>query len=68
MIYTVLPVYADEFGLTLPWVDNLLSADRFVRLFAYCVIALMSAAIGVRRICVAVAVIAKVSIALCDLG
>ncbi len=68
MFYAVLPVYADEFGLTLPWVDNLLSANRFDRVFACSVIALMSAAIGVRRICVAVAVIAKVSIALCDLG
>ena len=68
MFYAVLPVYADEFGLTLPWVDNLLSAIRFVRVFAYSVIARMTAAIGVHRICVAVAVLAKVSIALCDLG
>ena len=68
MFYAVLPVYADEFGLTLPWVDNLLSAYRFDRVFACSVIARMTAVIGVHRICVAVAVLAKVSIALCDLS
>ena len=68
MFYAVLPVYADEFGLTLPWVDNLLSANRFDRVFACSVIARMTAITGVHRIFVAVAILAKVSIALCELG
>ena len=68
LIYAVLPVYADEFGLTLPWVGVLLSANRFVRVFAYGVIARMTTLIGVRRICVAGAVLATLSTALYGLG
>ncbi len=34
LLYAVLPVYADQFGLTLPWVGVMLSANRFVRVFA----------------------------------
>ena len=39
LLYAVLPVYAADFGLTLPWVGVMLSANRFVRVFAYGAIA-----------------------------
>ena len=68
LIYAVLPVYAEEFGLTLPWVGVMLSANRFIRVFAYGVIARMTTAIGVRRMCVAGAVLATISTALYGFG
>jgi len=68
LIYAVLPAYAEDFGLTLPWVGVMLSANRFVRVFAYGVIARMTSAIGVRRMCVAAAVLATLSTALYGFG
>ena len=68
LIYAVLPVYAEDFGLTMPWVGVLLSANRFVRVFAYGVIARMATTIGVRRMCIAGAVLATVSTALYGFG
>jgi MFS transporter, DHA1 family, inner membrane transport protein len=68
LIYAVLPVYAEDFGLTLPWVGVMLSANRFVRVFAYGLIARMTYAIGVRRMCVGAAVIATLSTALYGFG
>jgi DHA1 family inner membrane transport protein len=35
LLYAVLPAFAEDFGLTLPWVGVMLSANRFVRVFAY---------------------------------
>jgi hypothetical protein len=32
LLYAVLPAYASDFGLTLPWVGVMLSANRFSRL------------------------------------
>ena len=66
--YAVLPAYAEDFGLTLPWVGVMLSANRFVRVFAYGVIARMTYAIGVRRMCVGAAVVATISTALYGFG
>ncbi|MGY8936315.1 MAG: MFS transporter [Alphaproteobacteria bacterium] len=68
LIYAVLPAYAEDFGLTLPWVGVMLSANRFVRVFAYGVIARMTYAIGVRRMCVGAAVVATISTALYGFG
>ena len=68
LLYAVLPVYAEEFGLTLPWVGVLLSANRFVRVFAYGAIARLTYAIGVRNICLIAAVTATISTALYGLG
>lgn len=64
----MLPAYAEDFGLTLPWVGVMLSANRFVRVFAYGLIARLTYAIGVRRICVIAAVVATVSTALYGFG
>ena len=68
LIYAVLPVYADQFGLTLPWVGVMLSANRFVRVFAYGSIARLTHTIGVRRMCIGAAVTATVSTALYGLA
>lgn len=68
LLYAVLPAYAADFGLTLPWVGVMLSANRFVRVFAYGAIARLTHAVGVRRMCIAAAVIATLSTALYGFG
>lgn len=68
LIYAVLPAYAEDFGLTLPWVGVMLSANRFVRVFAYGMIARLTYKIGVRRMCLGAAVLATVSTALYGIG
>ena len=64
LLYAVLPVYADQFGLTLPWVGIMLSANRFVRVFAYGFIARLTNVVGVRRMCIGAAITATLSTAL----
>ena len=68
LIYAVLPAFAEDFGLTLPWVGVMLSANRFVRVFSYGLIARMTYAVGVRRMCVGAAVVATISTAIYGFG
>lgn len=68
LLYAVLPVYAADFGLTLPWVGVMLSANRFVRVFAYGAIARLTHAVGVRRICIGASCTATLSTALYGFG
>lgn len=68
LLYAVLPVYADEFGLTLPWVGIMLSANRFVRVFAYGLIARLTQAVGVRQMCIFAAIGATLSTAIYGFG
>jgi MFS family permease len=68
LLYAVLPVYAEDFGLTLPWVGVMLSANRFVRVFAYGTLARLTQAVGVRRMCIVAAVTATASTALYGFG
>ena len=68
LLYAVLPAYASEFGLTLPWVGVMLSANRFVRVFAYGFIARLTLAVGVRRMCIGAAITATVSTAMYGFG
>lgn len=68
LIYAVLPVHAEDFGLTLPWVGVMLSANRFIRVAAYGMVARLTLVIGVRRICVIAATIATFTTALYGLG
>ena len=68
MLYAVLPAYAEQFGLTLPWVGVMLSANRIVRVFAYGIIAQLTHSLGVRTMCIAAAVVATLSTALYGLG
>lgn len=64
LLYAVLPAYAQSFGLTLPWVGVMLSANRIVRVFAYGFIAKLTTTLGIRRMCIGAAVLATVSTAL----
>ena len=68
LLYAVLPAYAESFGLTLPWVGVMLSANRIVRVFAYGLIARLTHAVGVRNLCIGAAITATVSTALYGLG
>ena len=68
LLYAVLPAYADDFGLTLPWVGVMLSANRFVRVFAYGLLAQLTQSVGVRRMCMLAAVTATGSTALYGFG
>lgn len=68
LLYAVLPAYADSFGLTLPWVGVMLSANRIVRVFAYTAIADLTRSLGVRRMCIAAAIVATISTALYGIG
>lgn len=68
LLYAVLPAYAEDFGLTLPWVGVMLSANRFVRVFAYGLLARLTLAVGVRRMCIAAAITATASTALYGFG
>lgn len=68
LLYAVLPVYAAEFGLTLPWVGVMLSANRFIRVFAYGTIARLTHRLGLRRLAVMAAITATVSTALYGFG
>ena len=64
LLYAVLPAYAESFGLTLPWVGVMLSANRIVRVFAYGAIAKLTHTLGVRQMCIAAAITAALSTAL----
>lgn len=48
LIYVVLPVSADVFGISLVWVGVLLSANRFVRIVTYGAIAHATVTYGIR--------------------
>ncbi len=68
LLYAVLPLYAESFGLTLPWVGIMLSANRIVRVFAYGVITRLTHSLGVRRMCIGAAFLATFSTALYGFG
>jgi len=68
LLYAVLPAYAESFGLSLPWVGVMLSANRIVRVFAYGIITNLTHSIGVRRMCIGAAIVATLSTALYGFG
>lgn len=68
LLYAVLPVHAASFGITLVWVGILLSANRFVRVFAYGYVARLTAALGMRRMCIAASAGAVLATGLYALG
>ena len=68
LIYAVLPVHAESFGVSLIWVGVLLSANRFVRVFAYGWIAGLAQRFGLRRLCIAALLAAIVSTAMYGLA
>ena len=68
LLYAVLPAYAEDFGLTLPWVGVMLSANRFVRVFAYGALARLTEVVGLRQVCIGAAITATISTALYAIG
>ena len=68
LLYAVLPAYAKDFGLTLPWVGIMLSANRFVRVFAYAILARLTQTVGVRRMCIVATITATATTAMYGLG
>ena len=68
LIYAVLPVHAEAFGINLVWVGVLLSVNRFVRVFAYGWIAGLGQQFGLRRMCIAALLAAIISTALYGLA
>lgn len=68
LLYAVLPIHAEAFGISLVWVGILLSANRFVRVFLYGLVAQLSAALGPRIMCTAAACGAVVSTGIYGLG
>ena len=68
LLYAVLPVHAQSFGVNLVWVGVLLSANRVVRVFAYGWVARLGQRFGLRRLCIVALLVAIVSTALCGLA
>ena len=61
LLYAVLPLHAATFGISLAWVGVLLSANRFVRLFAYGALARVAGHAGLRRFTIAAAMLGAAS-------
>ena len=68
LLYAVLPLHAQSFGVNLVWVGVLLSANRVVRVFAYGWVARLGQRFGLRRLCIVALLVAIVSTALCGLA
>jgi len=64
LIYIVLPVNAETFGIGLAWVGVLLAANRIVRTFAYGAIAAFSERIGIKYLCILASITAVTSTAM----
>ena len=61
LIYAILPLYAEDFGLTIPMVGILLAANRIVRIFIYTLISKLVTRFGARALCILAAIMATVS-------
>jgi len=68
LLYAVLPLYAESFGLSLPWVGVMLSVNRLVRVFAYAQLTRVTGLVGVRRMCILAAIMATLSTAMYGFG
>ena len=63
LIYAILPVYAETFGLTFVMVGILLSINRFVRVLTYGIINNLINKFGKKNMCILAAVLATLSTA-----
>ena len=61
LLYVVLPVNAELFGVTLFWVGVLLAANRLIRIFTYGAIAAFAERIGPRNLAILAAIAAALS-------
>ncbi|MCG8548180.1 MAG: MFS transporter [Alphaproteobacteria bacterium] len=64
LLYIVLPVNAEHFGVSLIWVGILLAANRIVRTFTYGAVAAFGERIGIKRLCILASVTAVLSTAM----
>lgn len=63
LIYAILPVYAETFGLTFVMIGILLSINRFVRVLTYGIISNLINRFGKKNMCILAAVLATLSTA-----
>ena len=63
LLYVVLPVHAEAFGVSMLMVGFLLAVNRIIRIFAYGVIVQIAERIGVRTLCIIGAITATLSTA-----
>ena len=61
LLYVILPVHADAFGVSLAMVGFLLAINRIIRTFAYGVIVEVAERIGLKKLCVIAATTAVAS-------
>ena len=61
LLYVILPVHADAFGVSLAMVGFLLAINRIIRTFAYGVIVEIAERIGLKKLCVIAATTAVAS-------
>jgi MFS family permease len=63
LIYVILPVHANAFGVSMLMVGFLLAVNRIIRTFAYGLIVELAERIGVKKLCLIAAVTATLSTA-----
>ena len=63
LLYVILPVHADAFGVSMLMVGFLLAVNRIIRIFAYGLIADLAERIGLKKMCLIAAVSATLSTA-----
>ena len=61
LLYVILPVHADAFGVSLAMVGFLLAINRIIRTFAYGIIVEIAARIGLKKLCLIAATTAVAS-------
>ena len=61
LLYVILPVHADAFGVSLAMVGFLLAINRIIRTFAYGIIVKIAARIGLKTLCLIAATTAVAS-------
>ena len=61
LLYVILPVHADAFGVSLAMVGFLLAVNRIIRTFAYGIIVEIAARIGLKKLCLIAATTAAAS-------
>ena len=63
LLYVILPVHADAFGVSMVMVGFLLAVNRIIRTFAYGLIADLAERIGIKNMCLIAAISATLSTA-----
>jgi len=61
LLYAVLPLHAEAFGIGLVWVGILLSVNRFIRVFAYGLISRITEKVGARNMAIVAVIGASAS-------